>query len=235
MSGAELPWVFGQDYEHLLLAHWPVPLEKLRARVPEPLEVSVFDGSAWLGHDVYVMDRPSVRGLPELPLNLERPIVTLRTLVSLDGVPGIFLFSFDAPVAFASWFETHFLDLRSHAADVEIKAEGQGVTVRSERRASPSARLAARYRSTGDGIAPPAGSLDHFLIGGDRLFTANAAGAVHAIDVVHGPWLLAPAQVAFDENTLAETAGLPGPGANNVRAMYQRTQQAFVALPRRLR
>jgi len=232
-AAAEHDWVFAQKYEHLVLVHWPVPLDKLRPLVPRPLEISVFDGTAWLGHDVYIGDRPRVRGLPELPFNLERPIVTLRTLVSFGGVPGIYLLSLDAPVAFAGWMERQFLALRSHAADVEIKAAAEIVTARSQRRAQPETRLAARYRPAGGASTPAPGSIDHFLIGGDRLYTVDAAGALNAIDVVHGPWQLAPAEVAFEEDTIPQVAGLPGPGAT-VRAMYQRTQDAFVALPHRL-
>ena len=41
--------MMGQTWEQLLFAHWRVPVEELRARVPAGLEVEEHDGSAWVG------------------------------------------------------------------------------------------------------------------------------------------------------------------------------------------
>jgi uncharacterized protein YqjF (DUF2071 family) len=225
-------WRFGQTYEHLLLVHWTVPVDQLKRLLPAPLEVATLDdGQAFIGHDVYVADKARVLGGLPLPLPA-RPIVTLRTIVNVAGARGLFLFSLDAPGAFSGWLERTLIGLRSFEADVDIKPDGDALVVRS-RRKTGEAELVARYRATGPGQTPAPGSRDEFLLGGDRLFTSDDAGAVREVDVEHGPWLLQPAEVTFEKNTIAAVAGLPGPGSA-VTAVYQRAQDAYAALPKSL-
>ena len=42
-------WVMGQTWDDLLFAHWRVPVEAVRAHIPNELEVEQHGGSAWLG------------------------------------------------------------------------------------------------------------------------------------------------------------------------------------------
>src|SRR5260370_1404375 len=42
------PWVMAQSWHDLLFAHWPVDAKKLRALIPDRLEIDSFDGQAWL-------------------------------------------------------------------------------------------------------------------------------------------------------------------------------------------
>ncbi|HEX7090616.1 MAG TPA: DUF2071 domain-containing protein [Longimicrobiales bacterium] len=61
-----------QTWTDLLLAHWPVPFERLRALVPEPLVLETFDGSAWVGVVPFRISELRPRGLPA-PLGLDFP------------------------------------------------------------------------------------------------------------------------------------------------------------------
>ena len=231
-SPVTIPWIFGQTYEHLLLVHWPLPAEQLRPLLPPRVDVASFEGTAWIGHDVYIGAEPRVLRLPPLPGPFNRPVITLRTIVTVGGVAGIYLLSLDAPTPFAAWFERHFLNLRSQAADVRIAVEGDAIGVRS-RRPEGGADLRATYRPIGPETPPRPGTRDHFLLGGDRMYTSDSSGALSVIEVEHGPWSLAPAEVKFDDDEIPGALGLPGPGAV-VTAVYQRSQQAYVAAPRDL-
>jgi uncharacterized protein YqjF (DUF2071 family) len=223
--------VFGQTYEHLLLVHWPVPEKDLRALLPARVEPISFEGTTWIGHDVYLGTEGHVRGLPPIDGFDTRPVITLRTIVEVDGVRGIYLLSMDAPNRLAVWAERHLLGLRSHTAEVNIDAHEGGASVKALRSGSAE-RLAAVYAPTGPPVQPAEGSRDRFLLGGDRLYTGEGA-RLHAIDVQHGPWALCPARVTIEIDTLAASSGLPVPGPDPV-AVYQRAQAAYTALPHRI-
>jgi uncharacterized protein YqjF (DUF2071 family) len=237
-SAPDFPWIFGQTYEHLLLVHWPVPADHLARLLPHPLTPALFEGKAWIGHDVYVGANAQLRPLPAVPDPLaRRPVVTLRTIVDARRLRGIHLLSLDAESAAAAWVEHTFLNVHSHAADVTIGPEAAGggwVAVACQRTSGRPARLHGRYRAVGPEAPLVPGSRDEFLLGGDRMFTAGHARKPAIIEVQHGPWTLAPAEVTFTENTIPGVAGLPGPGDGLV-ATFQRTQQAYVAAPRPLR
>jgi uncharacterized protein YqjF (DUF2071 family) len=230
VTGGDRPFRlrFGQTYEHLLLVHWPVPIDRLAPLVPAPLAVATFEGQAYVGHDVYIGTNPRLGDLPPIPGVPPRPIVTLRTIVDLAGTRGIFLLSLDAPAPLMTGIEHHILHLRSYEAAVDITPDQGGITAVA-RRLENGAKLAVRYRPAGPPGAPVPGSRDEFLLGGDRLFTSDGAGATRAIDVRHGPWSLAPAEVTFDVDTIAGGLGLPGPEAGVV-GVYQRSQDAYAAI-----
>jgi uncharacterized protein YqjF (DUF2071 family) len=229
------PALFEQRYQHLLLVHWPVPEAALRAGLPIGVEPVPFEGAFWVGHDVYLGTHSRSLGFPAPSALDVRPIVTLRTIVDVEGVRGIFLLSLDAPNPIAAWAERGFLGLRSHSAEVEIgDRPGGGLEVKA-RRASGDAALRASYLPVGPGSAPAAGSRESFLIGGDRLYTGDSQ-QLFAIDVVHGPWSLSPATATIEVDTIASGRGLSPPArAAELVAVYQRTQTArVVALPRPL-
>ena len=250
--GADFPWVFGQTYEHLLLVHWPVPSDRLRQIVPPGMNLVPFEGETFIGHDVYRGTHSHLRGLPAIPGFDTRSVVTLRTVVEVGGVRGLYLISLDAPGPF-TWFEQHLLDLTSRAATVDIVAGPPGpagggrpgeigvvpegddgiVRVQSSRKAQEGVGLRASYRAVGPVSSPPENSRDWFLLGGSRVYTADAGGRMHAIDVEHGPWALAPAEVTIDWDSIPSAAGLPGP-AGRVVAVTQRSQQSYAAAPRPL-
>jgi uncharacterized protein YqjF (DUF2071 family) len=236
MTGAiaAAPALFEQTYEHLLLVHWPVPEVALRAALPAGVEPVPFDGTFWVGHDVYLGTHGRSLGLPVPPGLDVRPVVTLRTIVDVQGVRGLFLLSLDAPNPIASFAERQLLGLRSHDADVQI-GEGPGGNVQvNARRATADAALRASYRPIGSGATPAAGSLESFLLGGDRLYAGDVQ-QLFAIDVVHGPWSLSPALLTIEVDTIPSSCGLPPPSAADLVAVYQRAQTARVAaLPRPL-
>jgi uncharacterized protein YqjF (DUF2071 family) len=222
---------FGQTYEHLLLVHWTVPIADLERLVPAPLKVATYEGQAYIGHDVYIGAKPRLFDRLSIPGVPPRPIVTLRTIVDVAGSRGLYLLSLDAPARLMTWIERRLLHVRSYHAEVGIAPGDGGITVVSSRISDAGAQLSARYRAVGQPRAPAPGSRDEFLLGGDRLYTIDDAGTTRAIDVRHGPWSLAPAEVTFDLDTIATAVGLPGP-ERGVTAAYQRAQDAFAALPK---
>lgn len=81
-----------------------------------------------------------------------------------------------------------------------------------ERRAARRAGVAlGRFRPVGPIVRAAPGSLEHFLTERYCLFTTTAAGRVYRVDVHHRPWPLQVAEAEFDDNTMAEAAGIALP------------------------
>jgi uncharacterized protein YqjF (DUF2071 family) len=225
------PWILSLTYEHLLLVHWPVPADALQAKLPPGMKVATFEGKGWLGHDVYLSTKTRVRGLPAFPDFVDNPVVTLRAVVDVEGTRGLYLFGLDTTSLVSAWAGRAFFCLRSYAAALELKPDGEGLNVVDQRLEGPAARLAGRYRPLGPPAPIAPGSRDEFLLGGGCLYAGGFGHPIAATPFEHGAWSASPAAVTFAENTLAEAAGLPGPG-REVAAIYQRTQKGYVAAPK---
>src|SRR5580693_1769927 len=145
-------WVMAQSWHDLLFAHWPVDARKLRALVPESLEIDQFEGQAWLAVVPFRMTGVRLRGTPAMPWLSSFPELNVRTYVTLGGKPGVWFFSLDAgnPLAVAiarSWFHLPYF-----RAQMFCEERDGWIYYRSERthRDVPSGLLEARYRPVGE-------------------------------------------------------------------------------------
>jgi uncharacterized protein YqjF (DUF2071 family) len=69
-----------QRWNDLLFMHWPVPVQQMRALVPDSLELDLFDGSAWLSVTPFYLSHLRARGSPPVPVRVvvrggQRPYV----------------------------------------------------------------------------------------------------------------------------------------------------------------
>src|SRR5260370_33426795 len=82
------PWVMAQSWHDLSFAHWAVDCEKLRAVIPDPLEIDSFDGQAWLAVVPFRMSGVRLRGAPAVPWLSAFPELNVRTYVKYRGNPA---------------------------------------------------------------------------------------------------------------------------------------------------
>jgi hypothetical protein len=194
----------------VLLLHWPVDADRLRPRLPAPLDLSTVDGRAWLSVVAFDARGLRPRGLPRR-LGRSFPELRLQTYVRHRGTPGRYLFSIDAgdrPVA-------HLFRLTSRmpylAADARIERVDGGVRFESRRDqvGAPPATFEATV-STAAVDVPPIDDRDRWFVGHDRVFGA-AGGTLWTLGIERGPPTFFPADATVDENTLFEAAGVPVP------------------------
>lgn len=208
----ERPWVMYQRWESLLFAHYQVPAEVLRARVPATLALEQFDGSAWLSITPLLVASVRARGLPPLPGVSSFPELNVRTYVTFGGRPGVFFLSLDA----ASWAAVAgartLYHLPYYRAAMRLRRFPAGAYHYFSRRvqggASGPAEFRARYRPLGLVHRSAPGSLDHWL--SERYCLYAAAGErIYRTEIQHARWPLQDAEAAIDRNTMAEAAGVP--------------------------
>jgi uncharacterized protein YqjF (DUF2071 family) len=204
------PWVLGQSWLSLLFAHWRVPAEQVRSRVPAGLELDLFDGEAWLSVTPFEVRGARARGVPPPPVLSRFPELNVRTYVTHAQRPGIWFFSLDAGSALAVAAGRTAYRLPYFRARMGIDAGHQPwIDYRSERmdRRGAPAVLRARYRPLGGHRHAAPGSLEAWLVERYRLYTVHH-GQVFAADIHHRPWTLQDAHADVRVSTMADWLGI---------------------------
>ena len=164
-----------QTWHDLLFAHWPLPVEELRRRVPPQLNLDTFDGSAWVGVVPFRMSGIRPRHLPAVPWLSAFLELNVRTYVTVGGLSGVYFFSLDAgnPVAVA--LARAIFKLPYFRARMRLSNRDGGVQYNSQRThaGAPRAELRAWYRPTGPAFSATAGSLEWWLTERYCLYTVD--------------------------------------------------------------
>ena len=204
------PWAMAQSWHDLLFAHWPVDARRLRALIPDRLEIDSFDGQPWLAVVPFRMSGVRLRGTPAVPWLSVFPELNVRTYVRYGGKPGVWFFSLDASNSLAvaiarAWFHLPYFRARMSCAEREGWIQYQ-----SERthRGALAGSLKGRYRPVGETFFPRRGTLEYFLTERYLLYTADGSGHIIRGEIHHPPWPLRCAAAEFDLNTMANSLNL---------------------------
>lgn len=193
----DTPWLMRQSWVDVLFAHWPVPVEQLRALVPKPLSIDTFDGSAWVGVVPFEVKGARARGLPGVPSATDFLEANVRTYVTIGGKPGVYFFSLDAGSGLAVLGARTFFRLRYFEAEMHCYRTPAGVVYRGRRLDRASADLDCTYAPRGEVSFARPGTLEHFLTERYCLYTINHANEVWRMNIHHPPWPLQPAEAVF--------------------------------------
>lgn len=204
-----VPHPFSMTWRYGLFAHWPVDPDRLRPHVPEPLELDVRSGAAWVSVLPFVLERAGIRGTPDAA-RLTTAELNLRTYVQLDGDPGLYFFSLDFESRLAGRIGGS-TRLPCYRAEMTVDHGSDGIAFESERRSGEEAvRFAATYRPTGAPSRPDPDSLDHWLVERRRFYDPTGSGILWG-EIAHEPWPVRAAEVTIRTNELFDAANLPKP------------------------
>ncbi|HVV53404.1 MAG TPA: DUF2071 domain-containing protein [Polyangia bacterium] len=198
-----------QSWRDLLFLHQPIAVERLRALVPEQLQLDTFEGQAWVTLIPFRILGSRPVGAPR-PLGMDFLEVNLRTYVrSPAGEPGIYFFSLEASSLLAVLGARLGYALPYFPAAISVRTDREGaIHYRSVRRLGERAALQVVWRvGPALGTATP-GSRDHFLIERYLLFAVRGA-RLYAARVRHRPYPLCGAELASGRESLLAAAGLP--------------------------
>lgn len=228
-------------WQQLLFAHWEVDPGALRPLVPQPLELDLFEGRAFVGVVPFTMSGIRLRGLPEVPGTHSFHELNVRTYVRYQGRPGVWFLSLDANHGLAvraarRWFHLRYLD-----CDLRLAQDGEWIAYQAHRedsqieyepyptRGARGADLGARYRA----IEPHSpDDLDHFLTARYCLYSYSRAGHVYRGEIDHEPWPLYSAEAEFTKNTMAGGLGIQLQGAP--RLLFSPSLDVVAWSPQRL-
>lgn len=205
-------------WDSLLFLHWPIHPDAIRPLIPDPLEVDLYGGSAWVALVPFRMEATRFRGYPPLPGLSSFYECNVRTYVRArnalgNDVSGVWFFSLDAerllPVLGGNWLwslnyvHSRFRVRSTHTGSGEIDSCDYALWRRRD------GRERARVEWTrGAPVARSVpGSIEHFLTERYWLFTMRR-GLVMGGRIEHEPWSLRRASVSRLEDTLVPAAGL---------------------------
>ena len=137
-----------QRWTDLLFLHWRFPVERIRELVPDPLEIDVFDGSAWVGAVAFEIRAARIPLAPPAA-GLRFPEINLRTYVRHGGESGVFFLSLDAASRVMVAGGRGVYGLPYHRAEMSVERRAGVVRYESVRASNASAR----------GSGPPVSSL----------------------------------------------------------------------------
>jgi uncharacterized protein YqjF (DUF2071 family) len=229
------PWVMTQSWHDLLFAHWPVDIAKLRAQIPEGLEIDTFDGRAWLAVVPFRMTGVRLHGTPAVPWLSAFPELNVRTYVTRDGKPGVWFFSLDAGNSLAAAVARAWFNLPYFRARMSCDERDGYVHYRSDRshQGAPTASLEGRYRPSNKAFWPQPGTLEYFLTERYCLYTSDGSAGLIRGEIHHPAWSLQVAEAEFSRNSMAEAAGIPLPTSKPL-LHFARRQDVLVWPPRKI-
>jgi uncharacterized protein YqjF (DUF2071 family) len=190
-------WSQAQTRLDVLFAHWRVPLDVVARLVPPGLAVDTHDGDAWLGLVPLRLAHVRLRGLPPLP-GVTFAQLDVRTYVTLDGRPGVWLCSVDLsnPLLLEAAKRAH----RLPAYRARISADGGRYSVSRD-----GLDFCVGYRAVGEARPAEPGSLEHFLTERYCIYTADG-GRLYRAELHHAPWQLRPAEASIESATISPVA-----------------------------
>lgn len=194
-----------QSWRWLTFLHWRYDPALVRPLVPQPLELDLFEGAAWVGLVPFkIFDFP---GLPSFPETNVRTYV-----IGPDGSRAVWFFSLDAERLMAVIGARAAFGLPYYWAKMRVAAGERSIAYSSRRRWPHSHRYTTDLEVR-PGELFAAGELaerDHFLTARFRLYSIRL-GKLSYTQIEHEPWPLARCAVAHLQQNLIEAAGLPAP------------------------
>jgi uncharacterized protein YqjF (DUF2071 family) len=201
--------ILRQTWEDALFLHWRVPMEWLKHRVPAPLRIDTFQGSAWVGIVMFAVRDSHPAFTPRFAWIRDFHEVNVRTYVHLDGVPGVWFFSLDADSPVAVTTARTFFRLPYFESGMLHNVEGQRIHMRSSRISSGvPASITATWTPGPEELVAPPGSLEFFWVERYNLFTADS-NTLYRTRVHHEPWPLREVPIANYDTTLLHANGFP--------------------------
>jgi uncharacterized protein YqjF (DUF2071 family) len=200
-------WTLGQTWEDYFFAHWRVPLEEMRALVPDDLEIEECDGSAWLGMTFFRVRALRARGGLPLPGISSFLQLNIRTYVKgPDGLPGVWFFTIDASSRLAALGVRGMYHVPAFHARMTLDLTDDWQEAECVRIGEAGRVFSGRYRAAGDSFHAAPGTLEWFLTERYRLFAHDARAEMH-----HDQWLLRPAEAEIELTSIApfELSGEP--------------------------
>jgi len=211
-----------QTWHDLLFAHWPISPQQMRPKVPEELELDIFDGDSWVGVIPFRMSGIRARHLPAIRGFSAFPELNVRTYVTYQGKPGVYFFSLDAGNRAAVWAARKFYHLPYFHADM-TSHDQSGTIHYSSRRFNTPAELRATYKPVSGPRQREKGTIEHWLTERYCLYTVHQS-TVYCCDIHHLPWPLQDAEAGLQRNTVAAASQIALPNAPPVLHFAKRLE-----------
>lgn len=197
-------WVMKHTWSNLLFLHWPIHPSKLRPYIPSPLQIDTYDGFAWLGVVVFVIEGIYLRGLSNISLVPIIQEVNVRTYVRYGEKTGVYFLSLDANHWSTYTIAKHWYRLFYHPAKISIQDKENIFHIESIRKgkAETPIMLKGMYTPLAAEYIPKVGMVDHWVTERYCLYSTRNGKDIYCAKIHHRPWVLQQAEFEIETNTL---------------------------------
>lgn len=194
----------GQSWSNVLFTHWPISAELLRPHIPRSLQIDTFDGTAWLGVVVFVMDGIYLRGLSALSLTPKFAEVNVRTYVQYNGKPGVYFMSLDVGDWASLMIAKRWYHLPYKAAQISLQNEDPTFFCQSQRNGKSNVPIGfqAKYIPLSRVYLSQKEMFDHWLTERYCFFSTDKRGNIYCGEIHHQQWPLQKVEIEIRRNSL---------------------------------
>ncbi len=210
--------VMRQSWHNLLFLHQRVPLNTLAVRLPEGLELDLFDGEAWVGVVPFYMRKVRPIPFPAVPGISDFLECNIRTYVVGPDGPGVWFDALDCNQPLAVEVARHFFKLPYFHSLMKSDRDEKGVVdYQCDRCGEGEAgRFRFMYQPEGAERAVQAlpGSQEFFFLERYLLYSFDAKRKqLYSGRVWHMPYAYCGATLdVCDDSLLAQTLGVATDG-----------------------
>jgi uncharacterized protein YqjF (DUF2071 family) len=224
-----------QNWEDLLLMHWPVDKIDLGQSIPDDLEIDTFDGQAWLSVVGFRLSGLRINPVSWIPWPSFWEI-NLRTYVKdKQGKKGVWFYSLDSSDISAVLGARLMYGLPYNLSLTEGRVSSKRITFRS-RRKLPHARARSKF---GASFAPiqsdiefSNSTLDHFLLERYRFWSRRKWGTVStSARVRHTPYQAVRARDIHYKGELFSSQGIAEPTHEATLGHYCKGLKVYASAP----
>ncbi|MEZ6044911.1 MAG: DUF2071 domain-containing protein [Planctomycetaceae bacterium] len=205
-----------QSWRDLFFLHWSVPIDLIRKVIPEPLELDLYDGHAWLGIVPFKMRQVRPAWSPVIPFVSNFLETNVRTYVHYQGEPGVWFFSLDANATLATLVARYRWNLNYCRSQMSLNQQDDKFHWQGKRLWPNPERTQVRYEIqtqlnyvSADCQVAQSGTFEYFLAERYLLFTETKRGDLLRGQVHHQPYPLCRVKSAHYEGSLEEQLNLP--------------------------
>ncbi len=196
-------WIMSQQLQDVLFLHWQVPAHWLASRLPEELELDLYEGKAWVSAVLLKAIGTHIRGMPVMPGMQTFLQLNVRTYVKCGKRRGVYFFSMDSNSRTAVQVASFGGFLPYRYSQIKMAEHGDWVVFKSDSRgkASTSESLELIYKLKKAVIEPT--SLEKWLTERYSLWT-KPKEKLYRLDIRHPPWRLRYVEGDIHKNSLAQ-------------------------------
>ncbi|MGG2091983.1 DUF2071 domain-containing protein [Bacillus sp. S13(2024)] len=197
-------WIMRQTWKNVLFVHWPIPAEILQPYIPSSLKIDTFDGYAWIGVVIFVMDGIYHRRLPSVSLVSKFPEINVRTYVQYDGKPGVYFISLDVEDWASYTIARKWFRLPYYSAQISFQKEGQTFHCQSMRKEKTNTPITfnGKYVPLSEIYFAKKETLDYWLTERYCFYSTDNKSNIYCSEIHHLPWPLQKVETEIYMNTL---------------------------------
>lgn len=212
------PWIAQQNWQDILFIHTPVNYNVVREKVPEPIEVEKFDGTAWASIILFKATHSRLRHMPSclsFPLFYQ---VNIRTYVKHGGEPGVYFFAVNTNSPLAK-LAGRLGSMPFQSADLNMQTQSNNFSFQAK---SNVLDFKVNFSPVSAPYQPKQDTLPYFLTERYCIWMPSKNNIVKA-PILHSHWDLHDADVSIENED-----GLPFPFPQKPIAHYAAFKHSMI-------